>query len=96
MKKEYLAQYKQFGSPDKWWNAGLCTDYGKKYFDNIEDARKALEKVKQMFPDIPRTEVIPAGMLSVSVSFNEKEAHDFAIAETRIRVREVTDWEEVE
>lgn len=97
MKKEYNAMVKHLGyKPDTWFNAGRMGKYNQQYFNTLEEARQAIEDAKALFPDKPHHEVHKAGMLSVGSYTDAETAHRLSISETRIRVREVTEWEEVE
>ena len=75
MQEEYLAQVKFAFAPTRWANAVWHTSpTAKRYAGTLEEARAAIQALKDRYPDDPQQKVI----------------------ESRIRVRLVTSWEDVE
>lgn len=94
MKKEFKAQFTRNETPNRWENATKFAT-GKLYNTSIEDAKKAIEYVKECFPDNANETITHAGNFSISTYVDETTAHKIAVNKTRIVMREVTEWEEV-
>lgn len=95
MKKEFKAQFTRNETPDKWENATKFAT-GKLYNTSIEDAKKAIEYVKECFPDNAHETIDNINdLFSVSAFIDNTTAHKIAVNKTRIVMREVTEWEEV-
>lgn len=98
MRKQYLAQYQlKFQSErGEWGNAMVMNGSGKRYASTLEEARQSLKKVINEFNKGARTEQQVIGGLGVSIVIDEETAESTQVVKTRIRVREVSEWQEVE
>ena len=98
MKKQYLPEYQHRYSPGEWRNAapGYFNQIGRRYCSTLEEAVAAIRQVKEYFNGSPKTDTVRCGVLSVSSYTDRKTARDLEIVKSRIRVREVTEWETVE
>lgn len=76
MQEEYLAQVKFAFAPTRWANAVWhTTPTAKLYAGTLEEAKKAIQTVKDQYPDDPRWEVIESRILArkVTVWYEVKE-----------------------
>lgn len=94
MRKQYIAEYQHAHSPEVWSNAS--TKMNKRYFDTLEEAQAALSEAKAYFNGKPRTTTNYCGLIGITAHTDSKSAKGLMITKTRIRVREVTEWEVVE
>ena len=96
-KKEYLAQYQHAYRPGEWNRAvPRNSPIGKRYCSTLEEAQQALDEALAYFNGKPKTITQQIGAIGISSHMDSKSARDLAIVKTRIRVREVTEWEDVE
>ena len=93
MKKQYLPEYQHRYKPGEWSNAapGYFNQVGKRYCETLEEAVAALRKVTEYFNGSSRVDAHSCGSFTDS-----KTAKALAVVKTRIRVREVTEWETVD
>lgn len=103
MKKQYIAEYQQGNhEPGKWKNAGPAyfsnhfDQIGKRYCSTIGEARAALWEVKSYFNGKPRTTTQVSGNIGITSHTDSDTAKRLMVTDTRIRVREVTEWEVIE
>lgn len=96
-KKEYLAQYQLAYDPDRW---SIATPrnfpIGKRYCSTLAEAQQALDEARAYFNGKPKTISQKCGAIGITTHVDSKSAKNLAIVKTRIRVREVTEWEVVE
>lgn len=95
MKDQYLAeiQFKDFRS-GKWINASLLLG-DKRFLSSREEAGKAIKRVLLEFNKGSRVETHKEGCISVGVVVDSETADNFTVVKTRVRHRQVTEWEEV-
>ncbi len=98
MKKQYLVQvkYKKY-NPDKWVNImGYDVNGGKRYAATLYEAKQAIERTRKMWDDDRNGKRKPqsAGMFAINIEPTKDDT--FEIVDTRIRVREVTEWSDAE
>lgn len=98
MKKQYIAEYQHRYDPGHWRNAasGYYNQIGRRYCPTLEQAQAALSHAKRYFNGKPHTDTQVCGMIGISSHTDSETAHRMEIVKTRIRVREVTEWELVE
>ena len=103
MKKQYIAEYQQNNyEPGKWKNAApayFSNHHGKigvRYCSTLDEARAALWEVKSYFNGKPRTTTQVCGIIGITSHTDSETAKKLMVTNTRIRVREVTEWEPVE
>lgn len=93
-RKQYYpqVQYKKFRQGE-WTNImQYYVNGSKRYASSLEEAKQAIENTRQLWSNDKPT-VQKCGVLSVEIEpFKD---NTFEIVATRIRVREVTDWEDV-
>lgn len=96
MKKQYLVQVqsKKLAEENKWMNVMMMFQ-GKRFANTLEEAREEISKAIAYYDKGVRTETNFCG-LGVSLIIDEESAEKMKIIKARIRVREVTEWEEVE
>lgn len=95
LRKEYAAEF-QFNNhrKGKWFNT-FASIGNKRYYSTKEEAQDALRKVIGHFNNrTPGEEIDFVGDISISSYVDQKTISDLTIVKTRIRVREVTEWEE--
>lgn len=94
-KKQYFPQvmYKKY-RVGQWSNIMFMdVNGGKKYASSLEEAKQAIENTKKVWSDNkPTTQ--KCGMIGVTIEPCRDDT--FEIVATRIRVREVTEWEVIE
>lgn len=98
MKKQYhpQVQYKKF-KVGQWSNIMQRTYNGnKKFASSLEEAKQAIENERKYWEDERngKHRFIKDG--SIGIEIEPIKDDTFEIVATRIRVREVTEWEEVE
>lgn len=98
MKKQYLPEYQHRYKPGEWSNAapGYFNQVGKRYCETLEEAVAALRKVTEYFNGSSRVDAHSCGSFTVTSATDSKTAKALAVVKTRIRVREVTEWETVD
>ena len=95
MKKQYIAEYQHnLYDIGQWKNAGFFA-FGKRYLGTLEAAEAAILKMKKTFDGNPSVRHDRCGDFSIRTETDRKTANDMMITKTRIRVREVTEWETV-
>lgn len=97
MRREYLAQFKyaEF-HPNNWQNA-MYRWKGKRYAESLEEAKAALKYCTDEFQrDGDVTQEIGSSGLGVTTHNGGYERRAFKVVATKIKVREVSDWETVE
>lgn len=97
-KKQYYPQvmYNKYKAGE-WMNImSMDVNGGKKYADSLEEAKQAIENTKKVWEDERngKRKTQKCGMISVSCEPVRDDT--FEIVATRIRVREITEWEDVE
>ena len=108
MKKQYLAMAQSVfqEAENKWTNvkAFYAESFGEgRYYATEEEARRALTRYiaehnreYQYGKDGTRTETTVCGMIGVDFVSRKEDDDKFRVVRWKIKVREVTDWEEVE
>lgn len=97
MKKQYIAEYQHNTYRQGEWLVATDPDtIGKRYHNSIEKAREALNHVTEYFNGKPRTTTQTCGCIGITSHTDSKTADAMKVVKTRIRVREVTEWEIVE
>ena len=99
MKEQYLAQYQikwdAEKKEDRWLNAvWLLSGCEKRYADTLEEAQEYLNKAIQNGERNAtkcRTQEIGRSGIGISLDPNE----GLRVVKTRIRKRQVTEWEEI-
>lgn len=93
-RKQYLPQvmYRKYRSGE--WRSAM--NGNKRYADTLEEAKQAIEDIKNYWDDQRNGKRINQVCGSIGISVEPIKDDTFEIVATRIRVREVTDWEEVE
>lgn len=91
---EVNIMYKKFNN-GFWYNAmKYDVNGGKTYARTLEEAKQAIENVRKMWEDNKNgPKVQRCGMISIAIEPCKDDT--FEIVATRIRVREVTEWEEI-
>ena len=96
-RKQYLPQvkHKKYDA-GKWKNVmGYDVNGGKRYADTLEEAQQAIERARKLWEDASKKgqrHVVG----SIGISVEPPRDDRFYIVESRIRVREVTEWEDVD
>ena len=82
---------------NKWTNAYWDYTNGKKKFaPTLEEAKKAIKYCENKFKGkAGKTETEYIGSIGVSTTIDKRTEEALSVVKSRIRVREVTDWEEV-
>ena len=94
MKKQYLAEVKfREAFNGEWRNASLMFG-GPRYCRTKTDAKNAIARAKKHYNRGARTEHQVAGCIGIATVVDEKTAYRMNIVDSRIRVREVTEWKE--
>ena len=89
MKKQYLAQIRNgWCKENEWWNAKTMFTTDGRYCKTKEEAEMWIQKA---IDKSTKTHIMGTPPFSIESRPSEKDK----ILETRIRVREVTEWEEV-
>lgn len=96
-KKQYLPQvmFKKYRAGE-WCNSLPNSINNKRFADSLEEAREAIEYERKYWDEeskgVHRKQ--KSGMISVEIEPTKDDT--FEIVATRIRVREITEWEDVE
>lgn len=98
MKKQYLPEYQHRYKPGEWINAapGYFNQIGRRYCDSLEEAKAAICKAKEYFNGKPSTNPHGCGPFTATSTTDRDTAWALMVVKTRIRVREVSEWETVE
>ena len=96
-KKQYLPQVKY-----RKYNAGKWTPVmqfdvngGKRFADTLEEAQQAIERTRKMWEDDRNGKGNRYTVGAIGVIVEPTKDDTFEIVESRIRVREVTEWADV-
>ena len=95
-RKQYVAEFKFRNAWDgKWVNTFVSIENGKRYYSTKKEAEDALRKVIARFNNrTPGEEVDFVGDIGISTYVDQETINNLTVVKTRIRVREVTEWEE--
>lgn len=98
MKKQYFAQvqFKYQEEKGEWANAMITSGKRNRFASSLREAKEAIAKCLNDFNKGSRVELSKIGGLGISTVIDEETAERLQIIKTRIRVREVTEWEDVE
>lgn len=97
MKKQYLPQYqfkKNKGAND--WNNAMMLKGMTRYASTLEEAQEVLELAIKRFNKGARVETTYVNGFGIDSVIDEQTADNLTVVKTRIKVREVTEWEIVE
>lgn len=94
-KKQYYPQvmYKKYRTGE-WTNImSMDVNGGKTYANSLEEAKQAIENTRKIWEDerSGKRRTQKCGMITISSEPIKDDT--FEIVDTRIRVREVTEWE---
>lgn len=103
MKKQYLAmvQHARQVKENRWMNVRAWED-GHRYYETLEQAKAAIKRCLAEFnkdfkygKDGKRIETQACGMIGVDLEISKEMDDADRIVAWKIKVREVTEWEEV-
>lgn len=94
-KRQYLPQvmYKKYNAGN-WTNIlSMDVNGGKRYADSLKEAKQAIENTRKYWEDEMRGKRTTQKCGMITISSEPIKDDTFEIVDTRIRVREVTEWE---
>lgn len=105
MKKQYLVMAQQAWQvpENRWINVAAWNDIGKRYCSTEAEARELLRDYIATWnrdfkygKDGKRVETQVCGMIGIDVVSRKEDDDRHRVVAWKIKVREVTEWEEVE
>ena len=98
MKKQYLPQVQYKGFPSGEWHRVMNADFngGKRYADSLEEAQQAIERMRKYWREEREGKHRKQRCGAIGIDVAPVTDDTFEIVATRIRVREVSEWQTVE
>lgn len=95
MKEQFIAQVKQGRFKDKWINASSFMG-GKKYLSTAKEALDAIDRFINEYPNEAHEKKSSLNGIGIGCYVDKETAHKLAVTDWRIRVRLVTEWQDIE